>query len=542
MLNEVKPRKTGKTIIILLLIVANKISIAQNVGIGTTEPYNKLQVAGNLVVTTPTTATGTAPTAVQTKTMLNASTISFAGADSVGRIYDPGGPAGNYIANLNASADIPVSSNIAIELTVETMDIGSGDFLIIRESVSGITLLTLGNGNNSTGKWVFNNPSLYINFKSNADASTGAGFSLMFRRLYNNSQSLPDVSGIAGAALFFDIKSGAFRSGKYGNDLRGNYSTASGLNNIASGSYSTAMGYSNSATATSSIAMGYGTTANADYSVAMGTNTTANGSASTAMGFNTVASGFHSTALGHFTTASGSYSTAIGFSTTASQSYSTAIGYNSLSSGYVSTAMGVNTTASGDYSTAMGNYVSTNGHEGSFVMGDNSTSTVMNSANANNFRARFAGGYKLFTSANLSTGCTLFAGDNAWTTGSSVHTKENFAEINGEDFLQKISRFNLTSWNYKTQDPKTFRHYGPMAQDFYAAFGSDAYGTIGNDTTINSADFAGVSFIAIQALEKRTQKIKETEKQIILQQATIEEMQKQIAELKSIIHQKNIKK
>jgi len=43
-------------------------------------------------------------------------------------------------------------------------------------------------------------------------------------------------------------------------------------------------------------------------------------------------------------------------------------------------------------------------------------------------------------------------------------------------------------------------------------------------------------------LEKRTQKIKETEKQIILQQATIEEMQKQIAELKSIIHQKNIKK
>jgi hypothetical protein len=43
-----------------------------------------------------------------------------------------------------------------------------------------------------------------------------------------------------------------------------------------------------------------------------------------------------------------------------------------------------------------------------------------------------------------------------------------------------------------------------MAQDFHAAFGTDKYGTIGNDTTINSADFAGVSFIAIQALEKRT--------------------------------------
>jgi hypothetical protein len=43
-----------------------------------------------------------------------------------------------------------------------------------------------------------------------------------------------------------------------------------------------------------------------------------------------------------------------------------------------------------------------------------------------------------------------------------------------------------------------------MAQDFYAAFGKDKYGTIGDDTTINSADFDGVNLIAIQALEKRT--------------------------------------
>jgi Chaperone of endosialidase len=102
----------------------------------------------------------------------------------------------------------------------------------------------------------------------------------------------------------------------------------------------------------------------------------------------------------------------------------------------------------------------------------------------------------------------LFAGDNAWTTGSDVRTKENFSEISGEDFLKKIADFKLTTWNYKTQNPKTFRHYGPMAQDFYAAFGKDEYGTIGNDTTINSADFAGVSFVAIQALEKRTAEYK----------------------------------
>ena len=60
------------------------------------------------------------------------------------------------------------------------------------------------------------------------------------------------------------------------------------------------------------------------------------------------------------------------------------------------------------------------------------------------------------------------------------------------------------TWNYKTQDAKTFRHYGPMAQEFYKAFGRDDLGTIGCDSMINQHDFLGVNFIAIQALEKRT--------------------------------------
>jgi len=88
-----------------------------------------------------------------------------------------------------------------------------------------------------------------------------------------------------------------------------------------------------------------------------------------------------------------------------------------------------------------------------------------------------------------------------------VRKKENFAPVNGEDFLNKIAGFKLTSWNYKGQDPKQHRHYGPMAQDFYAAFGNDSYGTVGNDTTISQADMEGVSFVAIQALVKRTEEL-----------------------------------
>jgi hypothetical protein len=42
-----------------------------------------------------------------------------------------------------------------------------------------------------------------------------------------------------------------------------------------------------------------------------------------------------------------------------------------------------------------------------------------------------------------------------------------------------------------------------MAQDFFAAFGHDGVGRFGSETTINSADMAGILMIAVQALEKR---------------------------------------
>jgi hypothetical protein len=67
-----------------------------------------------------------------------------------------------------------------------------------------------------------------------------------------------------------------------------------------------------------------------------------------------------------------------------------------------------------------------------------------------------------------------------------------------------------------------------MAQDFYHAFGKDAIGVIGNDTTINQQDFLGVNLIAIQALEKRTRQISE-------QQEEIDALKKEIAELKKLI-------
>jgi hypothetical protein len=122
----------------------------------------------------------------------------------------------------------------------------------------------------------------------------------------------------------------------------------------------------------------------------------------------------------------------------------------------------------------------------------------------NKFTARFANGYLLYTSADMTDFVALGPGGNAWITSSDSTRKTNFEAADGEQFLQKLRGLRLGSWNYKKQDARTMRHYGPMAQDFYSAYGRDGLGTIGNDTTLNAADVDGVAFILLKALEKRT--------------------------------------
>ena len=228
------------------------------------------------------------------------------------------------------------------------------------------------------------------------------------------------------------------------------------------------------------------------------------GKASVAMGFYTRAKGNNSTAFGNQTTADGESSFAMGFASLASSPYSN--------------AMGNNVQATGERSTAMGNYVSTNEKTGSFIIGDNSPDFLINSNENNQMLMRFTGGYVL-VSGNSYSGVALNSGANAWSVYSDVTKKEKFLPVNGEETLNKISALSLTTWNYKGQDSKKFRHHGPMAQDFYAAFGKDDLGTMGNDTTINQADFDGVNFEAIHALIKRTEvlqkRVDELEKQVL---------------------------
>lgn len=109
------------------------------------------------------------------------------------------------------------------------------------------------------------------------------------------------------------------------------------------------------------------------------------------------------------------------------------------------------------------------------------------------------------------------------TVTSDKNEKENFRPVDAEDVLKKVAGVPVPSWNYIGNDPKDFRHYGPMAQDFFAAFGKDEVGTIGTPTTINSTDLAGILMLAVQALEKRSTDLQKDNETLRSENQTLED-------------------
>jgi hypothetical protein len=103
---------------------------------------------------------------------------------------------------------------------------------------------------------------------------------------------------------------------------------------------------------------------------------------------------------------------------------------------------------------------------------------------------------------------TVIEGQVPYTLISDRNQKENFQPVDGEQVLRKIGGLSLTSWNYIGQNAEQFRHYGPVAQEFFAVFGHDGVGTIGTDKTINSGDMEGILMIAVQALSKKNDAFK----------------------------------
>lgn len=87
----------------------------------------------------------------------------------------------------------------------------------------------------------------------------------------------------------------------------------------------------------------------------------------------------------------------------------------------------------------------------------------------------------------------------AFNVTSDKNVKENFATVDQKTVLERLSTIPISTWNFIDNDNKT-KHMGPMAQDFYAAFGLG-----GDDKHISTVDADGVAFAAIQELNKRNQ-------------------------------------
>ncbi len=104
---------------------------------------------------------------------------------------------------------------------------------------------------------------------------------------------------------------------------------------------------------------------------------------------------------------------------------------------------------------------------------------------------------------------------------SDINRKESFQPINTTDILDKITNLPITEWQYKSSPD---RHIGPMAQDFYAAFGLGQ-----GETTIATVDADGVALAAIQALAMANEELKKKN----------DELEKRLARLESIVLDKN---
>lgn len=363
-----------------------------------------------------------------------------------------------------------------------------------------------------------------------------------------------------GTRFFWYADKAAIRAGRivgngWNKDSIGLHSAAFGLSSIAKGNASFAAGSGSRAVGLGSVAMGLNAVANADYGFAVGNGAEALGTASFAVGNNTSAVGQYAVAFGSSSTAANDYAFASGNGSTASSYASTAIGdhcnvtglaslalgnhcstasQNAVAMGYYSSAggqfsvsignqnatpgqnawsLGANNISSGNLSLTLGYNVNTNNKSGAFYFGDADPfgkGQLLSAAN-NQFSARFNGGYYFITdnSGSNDIGVTLPAGGNAWVSICDKNRKENLIPLDGNVILEKLSTIASASWNYKGQDATKFRHYGIMAQDFYHAFGHDALGEIGNDTTINPLDLLGVLVSAIQALEVRTREWQE---------------------------------
>jgi trimeric autotransporter adhesin len=448
-------------------------------GIGTTTPTQRLDVAGNIKLSGANSAI----------VFSDGSTMSTASAGGGGT------PSGNnIIIGINdVSTNTVINENrlspnlVRFAPAAPQISVGDANGTAPMLNLRGGSTCCSGPGGFTPADFkVFQNGSFV------ATGNLGIGVSPMQGKGYRTS---------------WDSYKGAFRSGYADNEWDdanvGFFSWAGGSNSTAIGLYALAFGDTNQAESTSSIVFGSGNQVKG-------------------------AAGFSA-----------------GAGNRVCDTYGVAFGNKAQSGGplingkcdpdsfnihgLAAVAIGYNVTADKDHTTAMGKFASNNGFSGTFVWSDGSATasadTFRNTAN-NEFALRATGGFRFRTNLTGTTGCNLPAGSGVFNCTSSRYTKENFLSVNGDDVLARLRKIPVTTWNYIAEGQQT-RHMGPMAEDFYQAFN---LGT--GNSSIGVQDLAGVSLVAIKALEQRTNELQRKTAEVEQLRAEVSELKAQFAIIK----------
>jgi hypothetical protein len=208
----------------------------------------------------------------------------------------------------------------------------------------------------------------------------------------------------------------------------------------------------------------------------------------------TVGGGRGNDANGHSATVGGGY-----YNTASANDVTVGGGYHNIASArYATVPGGYFNTAAGEFSFAAGYRAKAN-HRGAFVWADKSTIGDLASARSDQFLIRAAGGTLIYSNPFHTAGVELLPGASAWSSVSDVALKRNIRPVDGKEILSKLAEIPISRWSYKAQNPN-IEHIGPMAQDFYGAFGLDE-----DDRHISTIDLDGVALAAIQGLYELVQ-------------------------------------
>jgi hypothetical protein len=387
----------------------------------------------------------------------------------------------------------------------------------------------------------------------------GIGGSAGVRILPSTTAGEPNIigghadNGVSSTAVKGAFIGGGGVTGGYPNTVSANYGTiGGGADQLINGNYGTVGGgISNAAGGIS------GRQPNA--TVAGGSNNQARGESSAiGGGFDNIAQEPHSTVSGGTvnralangaTVGGGEQNAAVapssvvagGSNNTADAIFSAVVGgQRNSASGVAATVLGgTDNTATGDVSVAAGRYAVAN--HGSFVWNSyysaNNLPTRTDSFRvqaANGFDVAFGPNRDYFVAFNAdtagfiivtSTGAALSTG-GVWTNNSDRAKKRDFSPITAQtaqEILRKVVALPLSTWSYSAEDAK-IRHIGPMAQDFWKAFGLGY-----DDKTMTDIDARGVTLAAIQGLN---QIVKEKDAEIAGLRKAHHEMLREMAIIK----------